>query len=112
MCLYLFSIPLAHSRLDLAQTLRDPQDTIDQHTVRRPLDLEIAEQRVGPEQRERLVQNVVAFAVRVHVELTHARRQRRKRVRRSAGLGAESGEAEVADDTGIGVAEECGVVGL
>lgn len=64
---YLLSIAHAHGWLDPPQTLRDPQDSIDQHAVGGALDLKVAEESVCAEQRQRLVQDVVRFAVRVDV---------------------------------------------
>lgn len=40
---------------DLAEALADEQDAVDQQAVGGPLDLEVAEERVGPEQQQRLV---------------------------------------------------------
>lgn len=62
-----------HVRLHFAQTVGDEQDAVDQHAVRGSLDLKVAEERVGAEQRERLVQAVVGFRVWVHVECVGAR---------------------------------------
>lgn len=56
---YLFSISPPQVWLDLAQYLTDKQNTIDQHSVRRSLDLEVAEESICTEQRQDLVERVV-----------------------------------------------------
>ena len=77
-----------HVRLDLGQTIRHEQDAIDQHPVRGALDLEVAEERVRPEQRQDLVQAVVRLAIRVHVQHVGAGGELWECVCGSARLGA------------------------
>lgn len=84
-----------HVRLDLGQTVGDEQDAVDQHAVCGALDLKVAEERVGPEQRQDLVQTVVRLRVRVHVQCVRARRQRWQRECRPACFRAQWEEREV-----------------
>ncbi len=66
---YLFRLLRRHPRLDLPQTLTNEQDPIDQQPVRRTLDFEIPEKRIGPKQRQYLIKGVVGFAVGVNVDV-------------------------------------------
>jgi len=50
---------------DLGEAVGKEEDGVDEQAVSRPVDLEVAEEYVGAEERERLVQDVVRFAVRV-----------------------------------------------
>lgn len=63
-----------HRRLHLGQTVGHEEDAVDQHAVRGAFDLKVAEERVGAEQRQDLVEAVVGFRVWVHVEWVRARR--------------------------------------
>jgi hypothetical protein len=47
---YLLSIPLPNTRLYFRQYLAHKQDTIDQHTIGRALDLKVAKESVGAEE--------------------------------------------------------------
>lgn len=57
------NLPSAHSRFNLRQTLTNPQDAINQQSIRGALNLEVAEERVGSEQTEHFVQRIVALGV-------------------------------------------------
>jgi len=59
---------------DLGKTLADVEDAVDKQAVGRALDLEVAEEGVGAEQRQYLVEDVVRLGVRVG---RLVRRQRR-----------------------------------
>ena len=52
-------------RLDPGQAIADEPDAVHQQSVGRALDLKVAEERVGPEQSQGLVQNVVRLRVRI-----------------------------------------------
>ena len=92
----LLGIPLRHGWLHPSQALADPQDSVDEHAVGRPLDLKVAEQGVGAEQGQRLVENVIALAFRVDVKIAGAGGEGGECVGWAARLGAEIGESEVA----------------
>jgi len=104
----------ASARLDLAQAVADEPDAVDQQPVGRPLDLKVAEEGVGAEEREHLVQDVVRLGVGVGRLVRGQRRVGEgEGVDGPADLGAEGEEREVADQAGgVGVGVEDGVVGL
>jgi len=84
--------PLPH----LPQTLTHKQYPIDQQPICRALDLEIAEEGVGAEEGEDLVEGVVGLVVAVDVELGGAGGEGGEGVGGAAGAGAEGEEGEVA----------------
>lgn len=92
----LLGIPLRHGRLHFPQTLADPENSIDEHAVGGALDLKVAEERVSAEQRQRLVEDVVALALGVDLEVVCAGGEGGESVCWAAGLGAEGGESKVA----------------
>lgn len=92
---YLLRLPRRHARLDLAQTLADEQDAVDEHAVGGALDLEVPEEGIGAEEGEDLVDAVVRLAVRVDVGLVGARGQRGEGVCGAARASAEREEGEV-----------------
>jgi hypothetical protein len=61
----LLSITQGSSRADLGQTITDKPDSIHKQTVGRALDLKVAEECVGAEESENLIENIVAVAVRI-----------------------------------------------
>ena len=52
-------LPQAHPRLNLPQTLAHPQNAINKQSIRRPPDLEVAEECIRPEESKDLIQWVV-----------------------------------------------------
>jgi hypothetical protein len=100
--------------LDLAEAVAHEPDTVDEQPVGIALNLKVAEKRVCAEEREDLVEDVVALAVRVRrLEQGQRRVGQRQRVGGAAGLGSEREEGEVADEArDVGVLVEDGVVGL
>lgn len=99
--------------LDLGEAVAEEPDAVDEQAVRGALDLKVAEKRVGAEERNDLVENVVAVRVRVRRLVGGQRRARqRQRVGRAADLGAQRQEREVADEARLGLRVEDGVVGL
>jgi hypothetical protein len=52
-------------RADLGQTIADEPDSIDEQTVGGTLNLEVSEERVGSEEGEDLVKDIVAVAIGV-----------------------------------------------
>lgn len=98
--------------LDLAEAVAEEPDAVDEQAVGGALDLEVAEEGVGAEEGEDLVEDVVALRVRVG-RLVGGEGDERERVGRAAGLGPQREEGEVADEArGVGVVVEDGVVGL
>lgn len=91
--------------LDLGQAVADEPDAVDEQAVGGALDLKVAEEGVGAEQGEDLVEDVVALAVRVGRLVGRQRRRRdREGVGGPARLGPEGEEREVADQAGdVGV---------
>lgn len=99
--------------LDLGETVAEEPDAVDEQAVGGALDLKVAEEGVGAEQREDLVEDVVALRVRVRALGGGQGRVRDgKGVGRAADLGAEGQQGEVANQPGIGLRVEDGVVGL
>ena len=101
-------------RSDLGQTVADEPDAVDEQPVGVALDLEVAEEGVGAEEREHLVQDVVAVRVGVgRLARGEGRVREGERVDGAADLGAQREEREVADQPGgwLGGVED-GVVGL
>lgn len=89
--------PRVGARLDLAQAVADEPDAVHEQAVRGALDLKVAEEGVGAEQRQHLVEYVVRVAVRVGRLVGGERRGgRREGVGGAAGLGAQGEEGEVA----------------
>lgn len=72
----LLCITSCHTWLDLPQTLADEQRPVDEHPVRRPIDLKVAEQHIGPEKGEDLINAVVRLIVRRHFGIGDIRRER------------------------------------
>ena len=102
-----------HVRLHLGQAVGEEEDAVDQVAVGGALDLEVAEEGVGAEEGEGLVEDVVGLAVRVDVVGVAGGGQGGEGVGGAAGLGAEREEGKVAYQLGrVGVVEEDGVVGL
>jgi hypothetical protein len=102
------------SGLHLLQAVAQEPDSIDEEAVRGALDLEVSEEGVGAEERDGLVEDVVALAVGVGRLVGRQRRGRDgEGVGRAAGFGAQREEGKVADEAGrVGVVVEDGVVGL
>lgn len=99
-------------RLDLAQAVAQEPDAVDEQAIGGALDLEVAEEGVGAEEGEDLVEDVVALGVRVR-GFKGGQRYRRQGVGRTAGLCPQRQEGEVADEARrVGVIVEDGVVGL
>ena len=67
--IYLLRIASAHCRLDLPEALADKQGSIDKHAVGRPVDLKIAEQNIGTEEGQDLVDAIVGLAVGGDVDI-------------------------------------------
>lgn len=110
----LSSRPYVGRGLDLGQALGDEQDAVDEQAVGGTLDLEVAEEGVGAEEGEDLIEGVVAVGLGVGGLVGGQRRVGQwKGVGRAASLGPQREEGEVADqpwDVGVGV--EYGVIGL
>lgn len=51
--------PLVHVGFDFGEAVGDEKDAVDEHAVGRTLDLEVAEERVGAEEGEDLIEAVV-----------------------------------------------------
>ena len=99
--------------LDFGQAVAQEPDAVDEEAVRGALDLKVAEKGVGAEERDDLVENVVAVRVGVRRLGGGQRRVReRERVGWAADLGAQRQEREVADEARVGLRVEDGVVGL
>lgn len=99
---------------DLCQTIADKPDSIHEQTVGRTLDLKVAEECVGAEEGEDLVEDIVALTVGVGRLVGRQRRRGvGEGVGRASGLGTEREEREVADYAGdVGIIVENGVVCL
>lgn len=75
---------------DLAEALADEEDAVDEEAVGGALDLEVAEEGVGAEEGEHLVEDVVRLGVRVRaLARGHGRARLRQHVGRAARLGAQ-----------------------
>lgn len=99
---------------NLGQAVADIPDSVHEQTIGGTLNLEVAEEGICAEEREDLVQDIVALVVGIGRFMG---RERRRGLRESVGgstsLGAQRKEGEVADEAGrIGVGVEDGVVGL
>lgn len=99
---------------NLAQRLAHKQDAIDEQTVCRALDFKVSEEGVCAEEREDLIEGIVAVGLGLGRLVGGQRRVRqREGVGRAAGLCAQREEGEVANEAwwvGVGVVD--GVVGL
>lgn len=104
----LLGISPAHARLDGGQGLADEQDAINEHAVGGALDLEVAEEGVGAEEGENLVDRVVRLVRRLDRQLRHVGRQRGQLQRGAACPRAEREEGEVAYYVLVGLIEEDG----
>lgn len=107
-------IPQRRRGPNLGQTIRDKPDAINEQAVGGALDLKVAEEGVGAEEGQHLVQDVVALRVGVGRQVRREGRVGKgERIDGTPGLGAEREEREVADEAGrVGVRVEDGVVGL
>lgn len=104
MTTHLLCLSGCHARLHLAQALADEQDTIDQHAVGGPLDLEVAEECIGTEKREDLIDTVVRLAIGVNIDVGRRGRKRGESVCGAACAGAEGEEREIAcERSGISI---------
>lgn len=72
----LLCITSSHAWLDLPQTLTDKQRPVDEHPVRRSIDLKVAEQHIGPEEGEDLIDAVVRLIVGGHIGIGDVRWER------------------------------------
>ena len=66
---YLLRIPGSHRRLDLAETLADEERSINKHPIGRAVDLKVAEQHVGPEERQDLIDAIVGLVLGGHINV-------------------------------------------
>lgn len=76
----LLRLPCRHSRLDFTQAFAHEENAVDQHPVRGTFDFKVAEQHIGTEQRQDLIDAVVGFAIGVDVDLGLTRLERREDV--------------------------------
>lgn len=108
------SRPYVGGGLDLGQAFGDEEDAVDEQAVGGTLDLEVAEEGVGAEEGEDLIEGVVAVGLGVGGLVGRQRRVGQgEGVGWAAGLGPQREEGEVPDqpwDVGVGI--EYGVVGL
>lgn len=93
---HLLGFPPPHAWLDLAQYLAHKQDAIDHDTVGGTLDLEVAEECVGAEEGEDLIERVVRLVRCIDSKLCDVRGQRRELLCRSTGSCAQRQERKVA----------------
>lgn len=100
--------------LDLAEALAHKEDAVYEQAVGVALDFEVAEEGVGPEQRQGLIQDIVALRLGVGRLVGREGRVREgERVGGPAGLGAQGQEGKVPDQPWrIWVGVENGIVGL
>lgn len=61
--MYLLGVPRTHSRLDFPEAIADEQGPVNKHTIGRAIDLEVAEQDIGTEEGDDLVNTIVGLAV-------------------------------------------------
>jgi hypothetical protein len=110
----LLGVPRVGGGLDLAQAVADEPDAVHQQTVGGTLNLEVAEEGVGAEEGEDLVEDIVALTVGVgRLVGGQGWRWDRQDVGRPAGLCPEREEREVADEARrVRVRVENGVIGL
>lgn len=66
---YLSGLEGRHARPDLGQAFTDKQGSVDKHAVGRAVDLEVAEQDIGPEKGQDLVHAVVRLALRRDIDV-------------------------------------------
>lgn len=107
-------LPHVGGGFDFGEAVADEPDAVDEQAVGGALDLEVAEEGVGAEQGEDLVEDVVGLGLGVGGLVGgEGRVGEGQGVGRPAGLGAQRQEGEVADESGgVGVGVEDGVVGL
>lgn len=86
---HLLSVPLAHATPDLTQTLADEQDAINQQSIRRSFNLEVAEECIGAEEAQDFVERVVGLAIGIDGELIRAGGELRKGVGRTTSTSSE-----------------------
>ena len=75
-----------HVRLHFREAVGEEENAVDEHAVGGAFDLEVAEEGVGAEEGEDLVEAVVGFAVRVDVEGVCGRGKGWERVGGAAGF--------------------------
>lgn len=68
-CAYLLCVTSTHCWFDLSKALADEQGSVDEHAVGRSVDLEVAKEYIGPEERQDLVHAVVGLAVRGNINI-------------------------------------------
>lgn len=87
------------------QAVGEEEDAVDQVAVGGALDLEVAEEDVGAEEREGFVEDVVRLRLRVDFERVRASWERGESVGWAAGFGAQGQQREVAwaEDDGLAV---------
>lgn len=61
--MYLLGVPRTHGRLDFPQAIADEQGSVNKHAIGRTIDLEVAEEDIGTEKGEDLVDAIVGLAV-------------------------------------------------
>lgn len=105
--------PSRHIRPNLPQTLRNPQNAINQQSIRRTLNLKVAKESIGAEQSQDFVEGVVGFGVGLG-RLGGGERDERELHGGAADFGAQGEEGECADGLvgAGGLPVEDAVVGL
>lgn len=99
--------------LDLGEAVAEEPDAVDEQAVGGALDLKVAEKGVGAEEGDDLVEDVVALRVRVGgLGGGEGRAWDGQGVGRAADLCAQGQERKVANQPGLGLRVEDGIVGL
>lgn len=92
---YLLSFAGVHCRLHLSEALADKESSINEHAVGRAVNLEIAEQDIGTEERQDLVNTVVGLIVRGNVDVGSIWGKRRQGVSGTTSASTEGQNWEV-----------------
>jgi len=106
-----FGFAAGHVTLNLWQNILHKQYPINQHPIRRSLDLEIPEKSIRPKQTQDFIERIVGFMAGIYVGVCGTCGEGWELQGGAAGACAEGEEREVADEVLVGFVEEDGVVG-
>lgn len=93
--IYLLGVPRTHCRLDLPKAIAHKQSSVDQHSVGWAIDLKVAKEDVGTEEREDLVDTIVRLAFGSDVHGRGIRRQSGQSVGRTTSASPQRQDREV-----------------
>lgn len=94
--MYLLGVPRTHRWLDLPEAIADEQGSVNKHAIGGAVDLKVAEEDIGTEKGEDLVDAIVGLAVGSGVHVRSIGRKRGQGVCGPASASTQRQDREVA----------------